>query len=226
MYLGPYDSRVDVFSTGIMAAELVARYMDIAGFERVVATQHRHLEHRPALVDDACARLDSVCPSLSAVVRRCCAMMAADRIRSDAALCALNEIGTDRSGGDGGGGVGTGRGAAADVVDMSQALAAMDALHIASDVADRVCDEMVAAAAEVGHVTGARFLQIVVDEGFKSALAMRLRESLRITSVVPPRRVRCDGGMLRCCLDDVRETLCHRWRCSCLPMCLRQHPRR
>jgi serine/threonine protein kinase len=80
----------------------------------------------------------------------------------------------------------------ADVVDMSQALAAMDALHIAADVADRVCDEMVLAAAEEGHVTGAQFLQIVIDEGVKSALAMRLREKLHITSVVPPRKVR--GG--------------------------------
>jgi hypothetical protein len=73
---------------------------------------------------------------------------------------------------------------------MSQALAAMDALHIAADVADRVCDGMVVAAAEEGHVTGARFLQIVVDEGVKSAVAMRLREKLRIASVVPPRKVR------------------------------------
>jgi hypothetical protein len=82
----------------------------------------------------------------------------------------------------------------ADVVDMSEALAAMDALHIASDVADRVCDEMVLAAAEAGHVSGAQFLQIVIDEGVKSALAMRLREKLRITSVVPPRKVRCDAA--------------------------------
>jgi hypothetical protein len=82
-----------------------------------------------------------------------------------------------------------------DVVDMSQALAAMEALHIAADVADRVCDEMVLAAAEVGHVTGGQFLQIVVDEGIKSALAMKLREKLRITSVVPPRKVRCVGAV-------------------------------
>jgi hypothetical protein len=80
----------------------------------------------------------------------------------------------------------------ADVVDMSAALAAMEALQIAADVSDRVCEEMVASAAEVGHVTGARFLQIVVDEGTKAALAMKLRERLRITSVVPRRRVRGD----------------------------------
>jgi hypothetical protein len=85
---------------------------------------------------------------------------------------------------------------------MSEALATMDALHIASDVADRVCDEMVLAAAEAGHVTGAQFLQIVIDEGVKSALAMRLREKLRITSVVPPRKV-----CVRPCVR-VRVNLC------------------
>jgi hypothetical protein len=77
-----------------------------------------------------------------------------------------------------------------DAVDMSQALAAMEELHIAADVQDRVCDEMILAAAEVGHVTGIQFLQIVVDEGIRPALAVKLREKLRITSVVPPRRVR------------------------------------
>jgi hypothetical protein len=76
---------------------------------------------------------------------------------------------------------------------MSQALAAMEALHIAADVADRVCDEMVLAAAEEGHVTGGQFLQVVVDEGIKAAIAMKLREKLRIVSVVPPRKVRCVG---------------------------------
>jgi hypothetical protein len=84
-----------------------------------------------------------------------------------------------------------------DIVDMSQAQAAMEALHIAADVQDRVCDEMVLAAAEAGHVTGIQFLQIVVDEGIKSALAMKLREKLRITSVVPPRKV-C-GDCTRMC---------------------------
>jgi hypothetical protein len=79
---------------------------------------------------------------------------------------------------------------------MSKAQAAMEELHIAADVQDRVCDEMIVAAAEVGHVTGTRFLQIVVDEGIRSTLAMKLREKLRITSVVPPRRVRGDGVVM------------------------------
>ncbi len=96
MLLGPYDGRVDVFSTGIMAAELVVRYMDIAGFGRVAATQYSLPEHRVALVEDACARLDSVCPSLSAVVRGCCAVMPSDRMHSDAALLALSEIDVGR----------------------------------------------------------------------------------------------------------------------------------
>ncbi len=85
---------------------------------------------------------------------------------------------------------------AVDVVDMSEALAAMEALHIAADVSDRVCDEIVLAVAEVGHVTGTHFLQIVVDEGIKTALAMKLREKLRITSAVPPRRVRLCWGVV------------------------------
>jgi hypothetical protein len=62
-----------------------------------------------------------------------------------------------------------------------------------------VCDGMILAAAEVGHVTGARFLQIVVDEGIRPVLAVKLREKLRITSVVPPRRVCCVGLLLRQC---------------------------
>jgi hypothetical protein len=87
---------------------------------------------------------------------------------------------------------------------MSQALAAMEALHIATDVLDRVCDEMVVAAAAAGHVSGIQFLQIVVDEGIKSALAMKLREKLRIASVVPPRRVRGVEVVLLCdCVELV-----------------------
>jgi hypothetical protein len=87
----------------------------------------------------------------------------------------------------------------------------MEELHIATDVLDRVCDEMVDAAAEVGHITGARFLQIVVDEGIKSALAMKLRGKLRITSVVP-RRVRGVEVVLlaQCCSDnDYHATVCN-----------------
>jgi sugar lactone lactonase YvrE len=105
--LGPYDGRVDVFSTGIMAAELVVRYMDIPGFERVAATQYRYPEQRQSLVDDACARLDSVCPALSAVVRRCSAMMARDRWTSAEALLALLDVNV--GGGGGGGGVAVGQ---------------------------------------------------------------------------------------------------------------------
>jgi hypothetical protein len=77
-----------------------------------------------------------------------------------------------------------------DTVDMSQALAAMEELHITADVQDRVCDEMILVTAEVGHVTGVQFLQIIVDEGIRPVLAVKLREKLRITSAVPPRTVR------------------------------------
>jgi serine/threonine protein kinase len=89
---GAHDGKVDVFSTGIMAAELVVRYMDVAGFERAAATHYLHPEHRAALVEDACARLDTVCPSLSTVVRDCSADRAERRISSAAALHALQEI--------------------------------------------------------------------------------------------------------------------------------------
>jgi hypothetical protein len=89
---GPYDGKVDVFSTGIMAAELVVRHMDIAGFERAAPTQYNLPEHRPALVADACTRLDGVCAPLSAVVRGCSAVKAKHRMTSEAALRALQEI--------------------------------------------------------------------------------------------------------------------------------------
>ncbi len=79
---------------------------------------------------------------------------------------------------------------AVDVVDMSEALAAMEALLVASDVSDRVCEGMVLAGAETGKVTGTQFLQMVVDEGVKPATAMKLRQRLRITCMVPLPRVR------------------------------------
>jgi hypothetical protein len=248
--LGPYDGRVDVFSTGIMAAELVVRYMDIAGFERVAATQYRFPEHRPALVDDACARLDRVCPALSAVVRRCCAMMPADRIRSDAVLLALNEIGGGRSGGDGGGArAGSpaspaprthhGGGAvpptsvvpAVQLIDMSIAAMAVAGLHVAGrplspHVVDRVCDAMTAVADEHGNVTGAQLLRIAVDEGIAGLAAMDLRRQLGIAAAVPPRRVR---GFGTCCRAVVTVVLCALGRLSrdgttvCLPCaCVRR----
>ncbi len=91
------------------------------------------------------------------------------------------------------------------VVDMSEALSAMEALQLPSEVSDRVCEFMVAAAAEAGAVTGARFLQMVVDEGVKPAIAMKLRQRLGIAAVVPPRTVR------HACL--CRSKLCLLVRC-------------
>jgi hypothetical protein len=227
VHLGPYDGKVDVFSTGIMAAELVVRYMDIAGFERSPPSKYRYPEHRPALVDDACARLDTVSPALSSVLRRCCAMMAADRMRSDVALRALNEIVV---GGGGGGGsaavpapaayVGGGAVPATSAVpapapsagavplqliDMSVAESTMGELGIEKEASDRVCDAMVLAADAHGLLPGAQLLQMVVDEGVRPAIAMRLRQRLGITAGVPPRRVRgdCVVMLLRCACDGV-----------------------
>ena len=85
---------------------------------------------------------------------------------------------------------------------MSVADDAMGELGIDREVSDRVCDAMVLAADSNGKIPGAQFLQIVIDEGVKSALAMRLREKLRITSVVPPRKV-----CVRPCVR-VRVNLC------------------
>jgi hypothetical protein len=83
---GVYDGRADVFSAGIMAAELVVRFVDIPSFERAPAFTLRHPEHRAALLDDACARLDTVCPALATVVRGCGAAKAKHRMCSDAVL--------------------------------------------------------------------------------------------------------------------------------------------
>jgi serine/threonine protein kinase len=90
--MGPCDGKADVFSAGIMAAELVVRYMDIEGFERVSATAYRTPIERPALVRDACKRLKSVCPDLESVVRRCCAKTPGARMSSNEAVEALKDI--------------------------------------------------------------------------------------------------------------------------------------
>jgi serine/threonine protein kinase len=95
--LGPYDSKVDVFSTGIMAAELVVRHMDIPGFERAAHRAYQLPERRSAMVEDACGRLNTVSPALSSVVRRCCAMTAADRLTSLDAMRALEAIVMDEN---------------------------------------------------------------------------------------------------------------------------------
>jgi hypothetical protein len=71
---------------------------------------------------------------------------------------------------------------------MSEALEAMEELHVASDVSERVCVAMAvaAAASASGDVTGAQFLRMVVDEGVKTTVAAKLRRRLRTTAAVPP----------------------------------------
>jgi hypothetical protein len=73
-------------------------------------------------------------------------------------------------------------------VDISEALDAMESLHIPSEVSDRVCDAMAiaGAASETGNVTGAHFLRLVVDYGVKTTTAAKLRRRLRIVAPVPP----------------------------------------
>jgi hypothetical protein len=212
---GPYDGKVDVFSTGIMAAELVVRNMDIAGFARVPAStgKYRFPDQRQALVEDACVRLDAVCPALSAVVRRCCAMKARHRMSSDVALRALNEI--DVGGGGGGGsapaaaplgggavpatsavpvpapptppGAGAGAGAV-QLIDIGDAVDAVAAQQVPADVLNRVFEAMTAVADDDGKVTGAQLMRIVVDEGVGAVAAVAIRRKLGITA--PPRGVR------------------------------------
>ncbi len=104
--LGPYDGKVDVFSMGIMAAELVVRYVDIEGFAHVDADTWNDVQSRGEMATEACERLNHVCPALSDFVRRCTAMAAVDRMCSDAARDALELI----RGGGGGEGEGEGEG--------------------------------------------------------------------------------------------------------------------
>jgi serine/threonine protein kinase len=155
VHMGPYNGKVDVFSTGIMAAELVVRHVDVDGFERVPATTYQYPEHRPALVDDACARLDAVCPSLSAVVRSCCAMEAANRMNSGAALGKLNDAVAGPS---------PAAAAPVQLINMSDVESAMRELGVDREVSDRVCDAIVVADGH-GRLPGAHILQIVIDEG-------------------------------------------------------------
>jgi serine/threonine protein kinase len=181
--LGPYDGKVDVFSTGIMAAELVVRHMDIGGFDRVGADMYGDTQHRAAMVDDACRRLERVCPALASVVRGCSAVMPAGRMNSEDALRALDVIvmGT----------VPRPPSASVQCVDISEALDAMESLHIPSEVSDRVCDAMAiaGAASETGQVTGAQFLRLVVDSDVKTTTAAKLRRKLLIVAPVPPSAV-------------------------------------
>jgi hypothetical protein len=81
--------------------------------------------------------------------------------------------------------------ASAQLIDMSDASDAVAALQVPADVLNRVCDAMADVADDLGNVTGAQLLRIVVDEGVESSLAMALRRKLNITAPVPRRRVRC-----------------------------------
>jgi serine/threonine protein kinase len=184
--LGPYDGKVDVFSTGIMAAELVVRHMDIGGFDRVDADMYRDTQHRAAMVDDACRRLERVSPVLASVVRGCSTVKAKHRMGSEDARRALDAIVI-------GGTAGTAAvprppSASVQCVDISEALDAMESLHIPLEVSDHVCDAMAiaGAASETGDVTGAQFLRLVVDSGVKTTTAAKLRRRLRIVAPVPP----------------------------------------
>jgi hypothetical protein len=174
----PYDVRVDVFSTGIMAAELVVRYMDIAGVARVNAPQYNLPEHRAALVEDACARLDRVCPALSVVVRDCCAMQPRHRMTSDAALRALNAIvGGSGSSGSGSGDAGlrmVGRVRA--VADSGAVLNAVTALTYGRHAAEQAHTAMI----RLRRVLDTRAIREIVsrDLDWKSSTIRNFRAAL------------------------------------------------
>jgi hypothetical protein len=79
----------------------------------------------------------------------------------------------------------------AQLFDMNDASDAVAALQVPADVLNRVCEAIADVADELGNVTGAQLLRIVVDEGVEASLAMALRRKLSIAAPVPHRRVRC-----------------------------------
>jgi hypothetical protein len=81
----------------------------------------------------------------------------------------------------------------AQLFDMNDASDAVAALQVPADVLNRVCGAIADVADELGNVTGAQLLRIVVDEGVEASLAMALRRKLNIAAPVPRRRVRCCG---------------------------------
>ncbi len=87
----------------------------------------------------------------------------------------------------------------AQLFDMSDASDAVAALQIPADILNRVCDAIAHVADELGNVTGAQLLRIVVDEGVESSAAMALRRKLGIAAPVPRRTVRCAVVPSRCC---------------------------
>jgi hypothetical protein len=99
---------------------------------------------------------------------------------------------------------------AGSTVDISDAVEAMEALHISTDVCERVCDAMVVD----GDVTGAMFLRLVVDEGVKMTVATKLRQRLRIAAPVPPptAAVCADHG----CRGSGHASVMSCWRVSTL----------
>jgi hypothetical protein len=82
----------------------------------------------------------------------------------------------------------------AQLFDMNDASDAVAALQVPADVLNRVCEAIADVADELGNVTGAQLLRIVVDEGVEASLAMALRRKLSIAAPVPRRRVRCSGA--------------------------------
>ncbi len=215
------------------------------GVERLTALMARCLHAEPSRrpsMDDFLAELDAICTGDPAPAPQDCGYGGVPVVQPSfasastayASAAGVTATATATTGAAAvaaaGPAISAGSGAAphwhlGDVVDMSQALAAMEALQIASDVSDRVCEEIVLAAAAAGHVTGGQFLQIVVDEGIKPALAMKLREKLHITSVVPPRKVRCVVAQCCCDRDDdhcVALAMCNRCCLGCRrqPLCL------
>jgi hypothetical protein len=79
----------------------------------------------------------------------------------------------------------------AQLFDMNDASDAVAVLQVPADVLNRVCEAIADVADELGNVTGAQLLRIVVDEGVEASLAMALRRKLSIAAPVPRRRVRC-----------------------------------
>lgn len=89
-----YTTKADVFSFGVMLADIVLQYMAVPGYP-AIPNPHDYFGmdwHRRN--QEAAVRLSVVCPPLGDVLTRCCAADPADRFRSMDAWLAIREIST------------------------------------------------------------------------------------------------------------------------------------
>jgi len=95
-YLAPeasksgFDARVDVFSFGIMTAEMVLAYLPVPGFAPVPSpTTVYGVAGRLAMATEAAARVGTVSPKLARLITGCCEEAPERRFTSDTAFSLL-----------------------------------------------------------------------------------------------------------------------------------------